>query len=1040
MVQEPLPTGLYEQLISLDLQRQLQQVPAERIELENLDPAEAPQQLAHYLRSLVAIALPHLSGKDKVAAQIELINRLVEVLRTAAPKAIATDDQLLNPSQRLTEIRSHRLLPGQAGVSRPLIPLSNSTLLVNATGEPNVGQALQQELPSADRVDLLCAFIKWSGLRLLQDRLKTYLESGRSLRVLTTVYLGATDRRALDWLVGQGAEVRVSYDTRRTRLHAKAWFFHRQSGYDTAYIGSSNLSTAALQDGLEWNVRLSGVDNPSILSKFQAAFESYWEEGEFEPYRASEQEQYRFDRALGREQSDTSATIAFFDIHPYAYQQEILERLQAERLLHDRWRNLVVAATGTGKTVMAALDYARLSRDFPKFAGTASPRLLFVAHRKEILQQSLSTFRMVLKQGDFGELLVDGQRPQQWQHVFASVQSLAGLDPNQLAADRFAVVIVDEFHHAAADSYRHWLDYLQPQLLLGLTATPERSDGETILNWFDNRITAELRLWTALDQGLLCPFHYFGIHDSTDLSRLQWRRGGYVSEELSALYTGDDARLRLILKELFDKVPDVSRMRALGFCVSVEHAHYMAHKFQSAGISAIALDGSCDRHTRREAIQQLRRGELQIIFAVDLFNEGLDIPEINTILLLRPTESATVFLQQLGRGLRLHPDKDCLTVLDFIGQAHRQFRYDWRYRALLGGSRQQFKEQLEQEFPFLPAGCSLQLDRVAQRIILDNLKQSLPSRRSQLLQEAARLGRCSLPEFLTALGLELADFYRLAGSWTRLQRDLGWRRDSPHPDEDRLGRAIASLSHIDDPQRLQFYQQQLSQPTPPDLQHCSSQEQRLWQMLMVQVWGTGKQYVALSEALSRFWAAIAIREELQALFELLVESTDHLVRPLSWTQPIPLQVHGRYSRAEILAAFGALNNQQRYLSREGVYFEPTSQSDLLFVTLNKSEKLFSPTTRYNDYAISPTEFHWESQSTTRATSPTGQRYIHHRDRGSYVILFVRESRQQNGQTLPFLCLGFADYVRHQGDRPMAIRWRLHHPIPAALYPTIAIAV
>lgn len=1040
MSQDSLAAGLYEQLITTGLEQQLQQYPPHWLDRDALDPEEAAQKLAHYLRGLVAIALPDLSRRGKITAQINLINQLIDVLQAAAPKAITAEDRLTLLGQVLTEVRKQHLLPGQTDTPRPLIPLSDSTLLVNATGEPNVGQALQHEFPSADRIDLLCAFIKWSGLRLLQARLEEYLQSGRSLRVLSTVYMGATDRRALDWLVEKGAEVRVSYDTRRTRLHAKAWFFHRHSGYDTAYIGSSNLSTAALQDGLEWNVRLSGIDNPGVLSKFQATFESYWEEGEFEPYRASELEQHRLDRALGREQADESSALTFFDLHPYTYQQEILEKLQAERQLHNRWRNLVVAATGTGKTVMAALDYARLNRDFSDFAKDSQPRLLFVAHRKEILQQSINTFRMVLKQSDFGELLVDGQQPARWQQVFASVQSLANLDPSHLAADYFTVVIIDEFHHAAAESYRRWLDYLQPKLLLGLTATPERSDGENILHWFENRIAAELRLWTALDQGLLCPFHYFGIHDNTDLSRLQWRRGGYLSEELSTIYTGDDARLRIVLKELSAKVSDLQKMRALGFCVSVEHTRYMADRFSKAGIRAAALDASSDRQYRQDCIQQLRRGELQILFAVDLFNEGLNIPEINTILLLRPTESATVFLQQLGRGLRLHPDKDCLTVLDFIGQAHRHFRYDLRYRALLGGSRQQFQKQLDQEFPFLPAGCSLQLDRVSQRIILENLKENLPSRRPQLLQEAKSLGPCSLPDLLTALDLELADFYHLAGSWTSLQRDLGWRRDPEHPDESRLGKAIANLLHLDDPQRLLFYRQHLSRPAAPDLQQCSLREQRLWQMLMVQLWGTGQRYVALAESLQRLWAAIAIREELQALFGLLNAMTHQLVQPLTWSEPIPLQVHSCYSRAEILAAFGLLNDQHPFPNREGVCFDKTSQSDLLFVTLQKSEKLFSPTTRYNDYAISPTEFHWESQSTTRAASPTGQRYIHHQERGSKVLLFVREVSRQNGQTVPFLCLGFVHYVSHQGERPMAIRWKLNQPIPAQLYPSIAITV
>ena len=466
------PPGLYQQLLTDGLEQQLRQLQQTLVATDGLDPQEAPRLLARHLAGLARIALEHLSGGSSPEHQLALVNQLVGLLQSQAPRAISTAD-LLHPSARLlSEIRSTAILPGQAETIRPLIPLADSTLLVNASGEPSVGQALIHEIPSAQRINLLCAFIKWSGLRLLQPALSAFLQSQprRQLRVLTTVYLGATDRRALDLLVAHGAEVRVSYDTRRTRLHAKAWLFHRASGSSTAYIGSSNLSTAALHDGLEWNVRLSAQDNEGILSKFQATFESYWEEGEFEPYRASEIEQRRFDRASENETSSDATPLSFFDIRPYAYQQEILDKLSAERSLHGRWRNLVVAATGTGKTVVAALDYARQ-------AGPGHPSLLFVAHRREILQQSLATFRQVLRDGSFGELLVDGQRPSQWRHVFASVQSLAGIDPANLAPDTFDVVIVDEFHHAASASYERWLRHLAPVLLLGLTATPERTGG-----------------------------------------------------------------------------------------------------------------------------------------------------------------------------------------------------------------------------------------------------------------------------------------------------------------------------------------------------------------------------------------------------------------------------------------------------------------------------------------------------------------------------------------------------------------------------------
>ena len=491
-------------------------------------------------------------------------------------------------------------------------------------------------------------------------------------------------------------------------------------------------------------------------------------------------------------------------------------------------------------------------------------------------------------------------------------------------------------------------------------------------------------------------------------------------------------------------------MRALGFCVSVEHAHWMARKFVAAGLRAAALDASSPREQRAEQIRRLRSGELQILFAVDLFNEGLDIPEIDTVLFLRPTESAIVFLQQLGRGLRLNPSKSCLTVLDFIGQAHRSFRYDLRYRALLGGTRDQLEQQINEGFPFLPAGCSLQLDRVSSERVLSNLRESLPTRRPQLLAEARRLGRCSLAALLEGLGMELGEFYKVAGSWALLQRELGWvaagaASGEPSDDEKRLGRGIAGgLLHLDDPERLHWPVDQLQRPIAPDSANFDPAAERSWRMLLAQLWGSGRQHVPLAGALVRLWAAADLRAELVELFELLIERTDHLVAPLDWGRtdppPIPLKLHARYSRAEVFAAFGLLNEARPFPGREGVFFDEATQCDVFFITLKKSERLFSPTTRYNDYAISPWEFHWESQSLTREASATGQRYIHHAERGSRVMLFVREENKRSGVTLPFLCLGFAEYVSHEGERPLAIRWRLHRAIPAAFVPQLALAI
>jgi superfamily II DNA or RNA helicase/HKD family nuclease len=788
-----LPFGLYQRLITAGLRSRLLQFDADRVRwlTAPVDPAEVHRTLARHIEAVTTHALRALPEPQRIAVVNELVRLLAGADRAAGSGRI--DGLVETPAEELISIRP---ITGTPAIDRdvvgPLGGLAASDLLVNARGEPALAHALAHEIPSADSIDLLCAFVRWHGLRILEDQLVAHCGAGRPLRVITTVYTGSTERKALDWLVKIGAQVKVSYDTQSTRLHAKAWMFRRNTGYSTTYIGSSNLSKAALIDGVEWNVRLTEVGSPDILDKFDATFETYWSSPEYDSYDP-QRDSERFDRAVASPSADTlDAPLTLLDVEPWPHQREILERLAVERDRHHRFKNLVVAATGTGKTIVAALDFNRLRQE------RGDLRLLFVAHRQEILRQSLGAFRQVLRDGDFGELYVDGRRPDQWQHVFASIQSLAQVNLEHLAPDAFDVVIVDEFHHAAAPTYRRLLDHLTPKILLGLTATPERTDAGDILGYFDGHIAAELRLWDALERGLLCPFQYFGLHDGADLSHVTWSRKGYDVAELERIFTADDARVSLVLQQVAQKHRDARTMKALGFCVSIAHAEFMARKFSEAGLNAQAVSADTDSETRKKALQDLRAGRLRALFAVDLFNEGVDLPEVDTLLFLRPTESALVFLQQLGRGLRRHDSKDCVTVLDFIGQANRKFRFDLRYRAVTGTTRTEVEKQIQQGFPFLPAGCSMQLDRVATEIVLENLRTALPSNRPALVRElrglmSARPAEAGpdigLAEFLTQTGLELEDVYK-SGSWTSLKRAAAIPLPSPGSQEDHIGDAL----------------------------------------------------------------------------------------------------------------------------------------------------------------------------------------------------------------------------------------------------------
>ncbi len=1029
--------GIYESLLTASLNQQIKQSAGLRAEFGSVDEAEQALTMTRHLAPIIERSLRAATNSDERA---DLVHRILELL----PDAFAEGQALHRPDSgkipRLEELASKSALD-LARLPRPAIPFSDAALMTNARDEPTLAAELRAEIASANHVDLLCAFVKWHGLRLLEDQLNELRQRGIPLRVITTTYLGATDARALDALVNEfGAEVRVNYETDRTRLHAKAWLLRRNTGFHTAYVGSSNLSHAALVDGLEWNVRLSAISTPHLLDKFRATFDSYWENREFELYRPAEDGE-RLRRALemasGTRTRDTlTVTLSGLEVTPKPYQAEMLEQLDAERITHDRHRNLVVAATGTGKTVVAALDYRSLARN----THGRDLSLLFVAHRKEILAQSQRMYREVLTDATFGELLVDGHEPAKWRHVFASIQSLSQQRLSRIDPKQFDVVVIDEFHHAEAASYRRLLDHVQPIELVGLTATPERADGVDVREFFEGRIAAELRLWEALEQNLLCPFHYFGIHDGTDLEAVQWRRGGYDLTALSNVYTGDDARTRIILKSVNDKIANVATMRALGFCVSVDHARYMAHRFNDAGIPSLAVSAETTAIDRRAALAALRNREINVVFAVDLFNEGLDIPEVDTVLFLRPTESATVFLQQLGRGLRLTQGKTVLTALDFVGHQRREFRFDQRFRALSGLGGKALQRQVEEGFPFLPSGSQIMLDSVAQQVVLENVRLQVAPRWATLVSEVRAHPNDRIAPYLDESGRGLADVLKNNRSWTTLCREAGKRVDTVGRREADLVKRVRVFAHVDDRRRWAGYQSILN----GEVDLSNPAEKRLARMLFYSLFPNAGGFTSIADGLKALAGEAVVDEMRQVLdiaFDTARRTTYGLGTLISELADVPLEVHASYSREEILSAldFASLQRTPSTM-REGVAWCDEVDADAFLITLKKSERDYSPTTMYRDFALSPDLFHWESQSMTSEVSPTGQRYVHHRERGSHVLLFVRGAKMNALGTSPYVFLGPADYVSHEGDRPMAITWKLRRSMPTEVFQASTVAV
>ncbi len=1036
-----LRKGLYDRLIYEDEVGEVNSLASQQRALVSAPTAHQRREqfvaeLVHRLPELLdSVAAGQPDSREKAKAEIELVRQLLIQLRTGGQG----ERLLAIPAQLLKSVHAPN-----ADVAMPVTGLRHPWLFTSARGDPSLLNELRVELRSVDRVDILVSFITWSGVRKLLDVLQqvTALDAHGNpktkFRILTTTYIGATEVRAVDTLAKlPGVELRISLDGRRTRLHAKAWIFHRATHFGTAFVGSANLSESALIGGIEWTVKFAQASGTSLFSAAVANFETLWNDPEFQPYDPiNEQHREALTRALvserghgGRQTAPGGAVVAlqtWFDLRPKPYQQEMLDQLAAERRLGRR-RNLVVAATGTGKTVVAAFDYLRLREQ----EGVA-PKLLFIAHRAQILAQALSTFRQVLRDPAFGELLDGDNTPTQYEHVFVTIHTVHSRRlVEKLGSLFWRMVIVDEAHHLPAKTFDQFISAVQPHYLLGLTATPERSDGQSLMHYFDSRPdgspAVSLRLWDALDQQLLTPFEYYATADDTDMTSVEWGRGGEVAQ-LSNIVSSNAVRARAVVHALEKYVADLNALKGLAFCVSVAHATFMAEFFNRSGLPAVALSGADSQMTRTAAVQQLSRGELKMICSCDVFNEGIDIPDANAILLLRPTQSPVIFQQQIGRGLRLAKGKEACLVLDFVGLYTNEFRFDVLLRSITGQSRRQIADSMANGFSTLPAGVHIQFDRVARDRVLDNLREALNLNVHRLCSELAAWAALQngsalrLRSFLLDCQLELHDIYTggtNARSWTSLKRRVNLEPAPAGEREADLARRIFSLLHANDPTLLAAWQVALA---------GGQVDVRRVQMLAYQLLPTRSELISPSAYLAQVFANPAVHAELQEVVNILQERSS--LEPVSlphapdnWT----LALHGRYSRSEILSAVGYQTPTERPLSDSGCLPLQQEQIEILFVTLDKSEG-FKERVQFKDYAISPDLFHWQTQNRAGINNNSGRRYTESPTNGWKFQLFVREDRES-----AYVALGSVQLVSHEGDRPISITWRLDRPLTAELF-------
>lgn len=1032
--------GIYEQLITGLIENRLDR---ERFYVgeRELNTSEASIWLSRFLSHILEYAIDSLpASDDRLQQQITLSNQLLLWLKDQIQDNGFIEENLLASQGKILTALYELENPISADLQNyikeitPLTGLTQSELFCGSNAGLSLESELKREILSADKIYWLVSFIKWAGIRIFRKELEEFTSSGRELKIITTSYMGATDAKAVEYLASlPNTEVKLSYNTDRERLHAKSYLFLRDTGYHTGYIGSSNLSHSALTNGLEWNLKITSQEIPHIIDKSLSTFETYWASNDFERFSGDAVSSDKLKKALNQQRGDHQPSTAhFFDITPFPHQTDILEQLAVERSVHHRFRNLVVAATGTGKTLISAFDFARFVKEKPE------ANFLFIAHQEEMLTQARSAYRGVLRNGNFGELWVGGHTPDHHRQLFVSIQTLNNqLEQLKLTSDFYDYIVIDEVHHIKASSYRAVLEYFSPEILLGLTATPERHDGGDILVDFGGVIAAEIRLPEAINRRHLCPFQYFGIDDDTDLRTIPWSRGRYDITELTNLYTYNQARFDKILLSMQELITDITQMKALAFCVSKDHAVYMAQQLVLKGINADVLTSN-NRHERQQKQQAIRSGTINVLCVVDIFNEGVDIPEVDTLLFLRPTESLTIFLQQLGRGLRLSEGKECCTVLDFVGNSRPEYDFANKFRALVGKSNRAISNEIKQGFPHVPLGCRIELSKRTQEMVLSNIRQASLTLNRLVTMIRQYPQHSTLPLTLTNFlnqhpHIDLNELYK-KGCWEEL---LQKSQDQVNDDADShhlkmIKKAIYNrILTCDDHVYLSFLKQ-LCQNNFVSEDHLS----RHVLMCHYDFWqkpGPSCGFDSIAQSLAKL-RSLDFKLELLDVLNWQLAQTKHEQPLMDNLSDVPLRLHARYAREQILVAFGATTFERQPPAREGVFVVSEENIELMFVTLNKNEQQFSPTTMYHDYAINEILFHWQSQNSARPDRGRGLDYIQHKTTGKRLFLFVREqTKDEYGRTLGFVNYGEVEYVSHTGSQPMNITWKLNSPMPSFMW-------
>ena len=920
-------------------------------------------------------------------------------------------------------------------------------LATNLPGQLRMLDVIRTHLEDAETMLLSVSFLRFSGLQLIIDDLVRFTENGGRARVLTSTYMSHTQPEALRQLASlEGVEARLHFANpdKADGFHPKFLVFDGLSG-GSCWVGSSNLSKGGLTSNVEANLR---HDDPEIVARVSSTFDILWERPDTFPLDGSVIDHYSmaFLEAQSKLMASVSAPLPQTPSSPsrttYApneAQREALAQLKRLRLAGET-RAIAIAATGVGKTFLAAFD--ALQAD--------AKSVLFVSHRLEHLAQASETFAKVFP-STFSTGLVSGSEKSDGADlVFATVRSANNSD--RLAKRHFDYMVVDEFHHAAAPSYRKLLDSVSPRFLLGLTATPEREDGHEILKLCDYNVAYEVRLIEAIRREWLIPFHYFGISDDTvDYNASFWRQRRFDPDEVeNALML--EKRVEHILGHACQKGFDGPKRVAVGFCAGVKHARFMAESFLDRGEQAIALTGEDALEQRRDIYERLQdpRDELEWLFVSDLLNEGVDLPAINTLLFLRPTQSATVFLQQLGRGLRLSPDCSVLTVLDFVGR-HRNAWLSLEALADKGAPR---GARTHEEFDITPPEhCEIILDDKTHEVLREVNRYT--RRKKDRCKEAYREVREEIgePPFpIDLIGRENiptpSEFRGAFGSWLACRKEMGdaepWEEAL---DTESLAYEMLRRAELDwQQQRVYayalFWGYCHSPEAPEDGYNAFFERFPRWNAEFAEL-STTKAQSTIGKKLGSCLGGQRLPDEILDAFPDTRTMLEHVEKRLRYVlesdyktrhggvlrTPAELDIHRKYSRPEILNHFGLQYDPARH--NQGVLAfgekDPSSDHIALITKLDTSTALQNY--QYKN-AFDPDDvrcFYWQSQNKQRQDNDSGRRILDHADLGVTLHLFV-QSKSHSSPTY----MGPVDVVDVSGNGPMNVTFRLIHVPPESV--------